>query len=142
MPVPVKSKLRTAVYVGMALLSLVIFSGGVLPLLMHDQRNLKLLTLYFGLLGGAPLLLMRTKFFDKLVTTGAGYQHSFAATHAVASRLLVVLMIVAGSLIAWRASTVGLPGWKGGFLLIYGWGLFCAAGWVLRAPRFMLQERK
>jgi hypothetical protein len=131
---------RVPVYAAMALTSVFVFLGGLLPLFTQDIDALDLTGFCGVLLGGMPLLTIRTNFFYGLVTSGAGQDHPFAVWHVAVTKLLGVVMTIVVSLIVWRANTVGISGWKTGFLLFYGLFLFHVAGWLLRAPRFMLQE--
>lgn len=139
-PVAARNSMRTTIYVAWVIVSLTIFLGGLSPLFIEGESTLKLITFYGILIGGVPLLLIRTHFFDNLVTSTRGHRHPLDIGHKLVIRLLVVVMVVAFSIMIWRAATVGLPGWKTAFLLAYGLFLFYVAGWLLRAPRFMLRK--
>lgn len=139
-PVAVRNSMRIIIYAAWALISLAIFLGGLSPLFIKHGGVLKLTALYGVLAGGVPLLMIRTHFFDRLVTAGDGREHPLATWHWAVMKLLTAVMAVALAVMIWRAATIGLTGWKTAFLLIYGLFLFYVAGWLLRAPRFMLRE--
>jgi len=139
-PAFARNKMRTLVYSAMALNSVVIFLGGLMPLFTQHMGTLNHVGLYGVLLGGVPLLTIRTNFFDGLVTSGGAQGHPYAEWHLAVAKVLCVVTTAVVCLMVWRANTTGISGWKTGFLLFYGLFLFYVAGWLLRAPRFMLRE--
>ena len=140
-PVLARNSLRIAIYAVLALIASSIFLGGLSPLVINDLDAIENTGFYGVLLGGVPLLLLRTRFFHDLIMSSRG-EHWLAKWHFGLCRFLSAVLVVAVAFMVWRASTYELRGWKTGFLLFYGLFLFYVASWILRTPRFLLREQE
>jgi len=138
-PVLARNSVRIAIYAVLAVISSSIFLGGLSPLVINDLDVLENTGFYGVLLGGVPLLLLRTRFFHALIISGRG-EHWLAQWHIGLFRLFSAALVVAVALMVWRASAYELRGWKTAFLLFYGLFLFYVAGWIIHPPRFLLRK--